>query len=91
MTGKVRTIYDNRYVVMAERHDGSTIADNNLTVREVFALVATSMAYAKRATIWVDDGAPVTESGPVQNMEDAINWKQPDDILTEMFRAKEGR
>jgi hypothetical protein len=91
MADKVRTIYDQRYVVRAERPDGSTIADSNLTVQEVFALMATGMAYAKRVEVWVDDGNPPVERGPVQNMEDAINWKQPDDYLTMMFRLKEGR
>ena len=70
-------LYDQRYVVRAERHDGSTIADTDLTFQEVLALIATALIEAKRVECWVDDGSIVEENRPVL-----------DDVLTEMFRAK---
>jgi|SRR5262245_2177905 len=78
-----------RFVVIADRADGSSIGATDLHATEVVALVERALTLAAKLTI-VPERAGVAwapNQSPVLTLDELLAWQQPDDALTQLFRG----
>lgn len=78
-----------RYAVVADRADGSTIGAEDLHADEVVTLVRDALGVAAKLTILTERAGVkyALVQSPVLPLDDAIAWRQPDDQLTRIFRG----
>jgi hypothetical protein len=82
-----------RMLVVAYRHDGSSISSGPLHVAEALALLhrLLDLPTRPRMVIVMRDLGTHVDIGPVLMLEDALRWRQPDDEITRIMKEHGGR